>query len=169
MGSNQSSDTLYCNRYLNGQGPLSLEQQAHQVTRESTRLNGCQPEGQMTWEILNKSLPGYHKCNTVQINYTFPDGLQKDKHPHPGKPYPGLQLCAYLPDNNEGNKVLNLLEKAFEQQLLFTIATNENCEDVIATSIPLKTQAEGGNTSDGYPDPAYMRTVTKLLKNKGIH
>ncbi|XP_069581812.1 E3 ubiquitin-protein ligase DTX3L1 isoform X2 [Brachyistius frenatus] len=92
-----------------------------------------------------------------------------DKHPHPGQPFAGLRLCAYLPDNHEGKKVLKLLDKAFNQQLLFTITTDTNGEDVVTTaSIPLKTQAEGRSTLDGYPDHDYLKTVRKLLKDKGV-
>lgn len=69
----------------------------------------------------------------------------QERHPHPGQPYPALRLCAYLPDSREGRKVLSLMEKAFYQQLMFTVATNENGEDVVTpASIPLKTQPDGG-------------------------
>nr|XP_046226502.1 E3 ubiquitin-protein ligase DTX3L1 isoform X2 [Scatophagus argus]XP_046226503.1 E3 ubiquitin-protein ligase DTX3L1 isoform X2 [Scatophagus argus] len=131
--------------------------------------NGFQPEGQMTWVILHRDLPGFPDDNTLQLNYIFPDGIQTEKHPHPGQSYAGLRLCAYLPDNREGRKVLKLLDKAFKQQLLFTIATNEDGEDIITPSfIPLKTQPDGGSTHDGYPDSDYLKTVRKLLRDKGI-
>lgn len=72
--------------------------------------------------------------------------FQQEKHPLPGQPYAGLQLCAYLPDNQEGRQVLKLLEKAFNEQLLFTVATNEDGEDMVTTAfIPLKTQPDGGS------------------------
>ncbi|XP_071341630.1 E3 ubiquitin-protein ligase DTX3L1 [Trachinotus anak] len=169
MGSGQSSDKLHCNRYLNGQGPPSLVQQAHEGTNGvHSVLNGCQPQGQMTWVILHRDLPGFPNDNTVQINYIFPDGIQTEKHPHPGQPYSGLRLCAYLPDNREGRKVLKLLEKAFNQQLLFTVTTNSDGKDVITASVPLKIQPDGGNRVDGYPDEDYFKTVRRLLKDKGI-
>lgn len=123
----------------------------------------------MTWVILHRDLPGYPKDNTLQISYTFPDGIQVDKHPHPGQPFAGQMLLAYLPDNREGRAVLRLLEKAFHQQLLFTIATSKSGEDVITpASIPLKTQPEGGAIVNGYPDIDYLKTVKKTLKEKGI-
>lgn len=37
---------------------------------------GSQPEGQMTWVILHRDLPGYTGDNTIQINYVFADGIQ---------------------------------------------------------------------------------------------
>ncbi|CAJ1082460.1 E3 ubiquitin-protein ligase DTX3L [Xyrichtys novacula] len=170
MGSNHSSDKLHCNRYLDGQGPPSLVQQANdEVNRVQGGPHNSQPEGQMTWVVLHRDLPGFPDDNTIQISYIFPDGIQTDKHPHPGQPYTGLRLLAYVPDCREGKKVLKLLEKAFDQQLLFTVATNEDGKDVVTTaSIPLKTQQDGGSTVGGYPDPEYLKTVKQLLKDEGI-
>ncbi|XP_037612210.1 E3 ubiquitin-protein ligase DTX3L1 [Sebastes umbrosus] len=167
MGSSQSSEKLHCNRYLDGQGPPSLVQQAsEEVNGVNGVLPGCQPKGQMTWVILHRDLRGFPDDNTLQINYKFPDGIQSEKHPQPGQPYAGLRLCAYLPDNREGRRILKLLEKAFNQQLLFTVATNANGEDTVATaSIPLKTQPDG---ADGYPDADYLKNVKKLLRDRGI-
>ncbi|KAI3355035.1 hypothetical protein L3Q82_017854 [Scortum barcoo] len=170
MGSGQSSDKFHCNLYLNGQGPPLLEQQAHEgVNGMYKEQSGCQPEGQMTWVILHRDLPGFPDDNTLQINFIFPDGIQTKKHPHPGHTYAGLRLCAYLPDNREGRRVLKLLDKAFKQQLLFTVATNKDGEDmVIKASIPLKTQTDAGSKVDGYPDSDYLKIVRNLLRDKGI-
>ncbi|KAM4606146.1 E3 ubiquitin-protein ligase DTX3L1 [Polymixia lowei] len=168
MGQEQSK--FHCNQYLDGQGPPSLLHQANGEANGTYKvLNGSQPEGQMTWVILHRDLPGYPEDNTLQINYVFTDGIQTEKHPHPGQPFAGLRLWAYLPDNREGRKVLRLLDKAFNQQLLFTIATNQDGEDVITTAaIPLKTQPDGRSKTDSYPDPDYLKNVKKLLKDKGI-
>lgn len=38
--------------------------------------------------------------------------------------YPGTDRVAYLPDSPEGNRVLRLLRRAFEQRLIFTIGTS---------------------------------------------
>ncbi|XP_056155773.1 E3 ubiquitin-protein ligase DTX3L1 [Lampris incognitus] len=170
MGSEPSKEKFHCNQYLNGQGPPSLEHQANEGLNGAYRgWTSCQPEGQMTWVILHRDLPGYPEDNTLQINYVFPDGIQTEKHPHPGQPYTGLRMWAYLPDNREGRKVLRLLDKTFNLQLLFTVATNENGEDVVATAaIPLKTQPDGGTKIDSYPDPDYLKNVRKILKDKGI-
>ncbi|KAM4534232.1 E3 ubiquitin-protein ligase DTX3L1 [Odontesthes bonariensis] len=170
MGSGQSSDKFHCNRYLNGQGPPSLVQQVNEeVNGKNKPFHSCQPQGKMTWVILQKDLRGFPDDNTLQINYIFPDGIQTEKHPNPGQAFAGQRLCAYLPDNREGRKVLKLLEKAFNQQLLFTIATNKSGEDkVTPSSIPLKTQPEGESIVNGYPDTGYLKTLEKILKNKGI-
>ncbi|XP_069369028.1 E3 ubiquitin-protein ligase DTX3L1 [Paralichthys olivaceus] len=169
MGAGQSRDKFHCNRYLNGQGPPSLVQQANDgVNRKNNIQNGCQPEGQMTWVILQRDLPGFPNDNTLQINFMFPDGIQTEKHPHPGQPYSGLHLCAYLPDNLEGRKVFKLLDKAFHLQLLFTVAAGKDGGDMVNASIPIKIQPDGGHQVECYPDSDYLKTLRKLLKDNGM-
>lgn len=163
MGSNQSSETLHCNRYLNGQGPLALEHAA----RKGPSPVSTQPPGQMTWVVLHRDLPGFPHDNTLQVNFTFPDGVQTEGHPHPGQPYPSLRLSAYLPENREGRKILALMEKAFQQQLLFTVSTDLHGQDTVCpTSVPFKTQPEGGTVMNGYPDEDYLKTVRRALKER---
>ncbi|XP_029005387.1 E3 ubiquitin-protein ligase DTX3L1 [Betta splendens] len=167
MGSGESHETLHCNRYLDNKGPPSLEHQAKNAVNGTH--DSVQPHGQMTWVVLHRELPGYPDDNTLQISFIFKDGIQTVRHPHPGQPYSGVRICAYLPDNNDGKKVLKLLQKAFYQQLVFTVATNSEGQDEITTStIPLKTQQDGGSRVGGYPDPEYLKTVKKLLKEKVI-
>lgn len=47
--------------------------------------------------------------------------FMQEEHPNPGVPYSATQRTAYLPDNKEGREVLELLQKAFEQKLIFTV------------------------------------------------
>ena len=42
----------------------------------------------------------------------------------PGRRYEGTARTAYLPDNREGREVLQLLRKAFEARLVFTVGTS---------------------------------------------
>ena len=58
------------------------------------------------------------------IDYYFPPGSQGREHPNPGRRYDGTQRTAYLPDNREGNEVLQLLKRAFDARLVFTIGTS---------------------------------------------
>ncbi|NWI67695.1 DTX3 ligase, partial [Todus mexicanus] len=69
-------------------------------------------------------LPGYEKFGTIIIQYVFPPGVQGVEHPNPGVRYPGTTRVAYLPDCPEGNKVLGLFRKAFDQRLTFTVGTS---------------------------------------------
>ena len=70
---NNSSKKVYTHNYCFYQG-------------EHKNLNkGNQPEGKMTWRILNESLPGFRYFKTIEISYYFPSGTQKSNHPNPGK------------------------------------------------------------------------------------
>lgn len=137
------------------------------------KLEGDQPkDGKMTVTI-NKfpSLPGYEGYGTIEIKYTFRSGIQKENHPHPGKPYKGTERRAYLPDNTEGQKVLRLLQKAFDSRLVFTIGSSRTTgqEDVVTwNDIHHKTKRDGGTEKFGYPDPTYLSRVQDELAAKGI-
>lgn len=48
-----------------------------------------------------------------------------------------------MPQNPKGTVVVRLLEKAFKQKLLFTVATDSSGEDaVVPMDIPLKTSCD---------------------------
>lgn len=132
---------------------------------------GNQPEGTMAHIIQKDSLPGYEGCGTIVIQYSFGDGIQTKEHPNPGKAYSGTCRVAYLPDNAEGRKVLDLLRKAFDQKLIFTVGESRvlGISDVITwNDIHHKTAKFGGPSNFGYPDPDYLKRVKEELKSKGI-
>ncbi|XP_050954529.1 E3 ubiquitin-protein ligase DTX3L1 [Labeo rohita] len=174
MGASQSKDKMQCNSYLNGKGPPPLTgsdgQPSNNHKKNGLIKQGNQPDGgQMTWDIERRSLPGYADCDTIKITYHFDDGIQSDKHPHPGHSYKGTNFVAFLPQNTTGTKILRKLECAFEHKLLFTVAASNNSEYcVMSADIPFKTVKSGGPESLGYPDPAYLKSVMKSLKEKGI-
>ena len=58
---------------------------------------------------------------TIVITYSFPSGVQGVEHPSPGVRYGGTNRYAYLPDTREGREVLELLRRAFDQRLVFTV------------------------------------------------
>ncbi|XP_061584275.1 E3 ubiquitin-protein ligase DTX3L-like [Cololabis saira] len=132
---------------------------------------GDQPEGTMTWRRDAASLLGFEDCGHIEIAYNIPRGIQTKKHPNPGQPYNGTARTAYLPDNKEGNKVLQLLKKAFDQRLIFTVGTSittgiEN--QVTWSDISHKTFILGGPACFGYPDLNYIEQVKRELKAKGV-
>ncbi|XP_030065038.1 E3 ubiquitin-protein ligase DTX3L [Microcaecilia unicolor] len=131
---------------------------------------GNQPPGTMSDTTISTQLPGYH-CNTIIINYTFSGGTQAANHPNPGKPYYPTSRQAYLPNNKEGQEILKLLKKAFEQKLIFTVGQSRTSgsNDVITwNDIHHKTNISGGPSGYGYPDPDYLKRVREELKAKGI-
>lgn len=136
------------------------------------KIEGNQPDGTMN-VLINRypSLPGYLGTGTIEITYYIPDGTQTSKHPNPGQRYHGARRTAYLPDNKEGNHVLKLLQRAFEQKLIFTVGTSttSGLTNVVTwNDIHHKTSRCGGPEGYGYPDPDYMKRVKDELKAKGI-
>lgn len=124
------------------------------------KIIGDQPSGTMKCNIIHNKLSGYN-CDTIQINYNIPRGIN----------YSGTSRTAYLPNNQEGNYVLNLLKQAFEQKLIFTVGTSltSGAKNAITwNGIHHKTSMSGGAISHGYPDVTYLERVRDELKQFGI-
>ena len=95
----------------------------------------------------NKKLPGYEKYGTIVINYEIPSGKQGKEHPNPGQSYCGQIFTAYLPESPDGKKVVQLLNKAFNAQLTFTLGIFPHIgEAVMWNDIHHKTNVDGGPT-----------------------
>lgn len=83
---------------------------------------GNQPNGTMTHRFISSKLSGFESSTgTIEITYSIPSGTQDRRHPNPGLPYHGCTRVAYLPDTVEGRRVLDLLKRAFDQKLVFTV------------------------------------------------
>ncbi|XP_038143939.1 E3 ubiquitin-protein ligase DTX3L-like [Cyprinodon tularosa] len=135
-------------------------------------VKGNQPEGTMKWKKHNYAdLPGFPGCGYIEISYYIPGGLQTENHPKPGQYFAGTTRTAYLPDNKEGNEVLHLLKKAFDQKLIFTVGASRTTgmENAVTwNDIHHKTSMTGGPQCFGYPDETYLSRVKEELKAKGI-
>ncbi|XP_062322356.1 E3 ubiquitin-protein ligase DTX3L isoform X13 [Osmerus eperlanus] len=134
-------------------------------------MKGDQPEGRMCDVTTEEKLPGFNYCGTIIIDYRIFGGIQSERHPHPGKPFYGTTRFAYLPNNKEGQEVLRLLRKAFDQKLIFTIGTSRTTGEegmVTWNDIHHKTNKSGGPEHFGYPDEGYLARVKEELKSKGI-
>ncbi|XP_064189771.1 E3 ubiquitin-protein ligase DTX3L1 isoform X1 [Anguilla rostrata] len=153
MGTIHHKEKWECNQYLNGAGPPANQERpnggrAGVALKNEQSIVGDQPDGDMKWISLPRSLPCYPHCGTIEIEYNFNDGIQTEKHPNPGEKYYGQNIKAYLPDNGHGRKVVTQLKKAFDQKLVFTVATNNSGEDAVALSdIPLKTRDDTSGPS----------------------
>uniref|UniRef100_A0A3Q2DNG5 E3 ubiquitin-protein ligase n=1 Tax=Cyprinodon variegatus TaxID=28743 RepID=A0A3Q2DNG5_CYPVA len=134
-------------------------------------VKGNQPDGTMKWKKhYHADLPGFPGCGYIEISYYIPGGLQTENHPKPGQYFAGTTRTAYLPNNKEGNKVLRLLKKAFDQKLIFTVGESRTTgaeKAVIWNDIHHKTSTTGG-PHFGYPDETYLSRVKEELKAKGI-
>ncbi|KAI0243405.1 hypothetical protein LSAT2_008619 [Lamellibrachia satsuma] len=135
-------------------------------------LHGNQPKsGTMYSTISSTALPGY-TCQTIVIEYSFTDGTQTREHPHPGQPFHGTERTAYLPDNQDGRKILGFLKRAFSQRLTFTVgrSVTTGLDNVVTwNDILHKTNRNGGPDGYGYPDEGYLQRVTEDLAAKGIN
>uniref|UniRef100_A0A3Q2P455 E3 ubiquitin-protein ligase n=1 Tax=Fundulus heteroclitus TaxID=8078 RepID=A0A3Q2P455_FUNHE len=134
-------------------------------------VQGTQPDGTMRWNRSSISLPGFPHCGHISITYNIPSGTQKENHPNPGRHYTGTTRSAFLPDNKEGNEVLQLLKKAFDQKLIFTVGASRTtgAENMVTwNDIHHKTSIAGGPERFGYPDKNYLSRVKDELKSKGI-
>ncbi len=109
----------------------------------------------MRINYISTVLPGYehekygHKEGpTIEISYSFPSGIQGPLNPNPGRPYSGTSRRAYLPNNKEGKDILRLLQRAFDDQHIFTIgrSTTTGQDNVITwNDIHHKTSIYGGS------------------------
>ena len=113
------------------------------------KITGNQPLGgsMITTRKPKLKLCGYEKYGTIQINYHIPGGVQSNEHPNPGKHFNGISETAYLPDSPEGRKVVELLKKAFNAQLIFTVGTSHTSgatNAIVWNDIHHKTSTHGG-------------------------
>ncbi len=136
---------------------------------------GDQPaDGTMSSYVdRSMSLPGYEGYGAIVIDYHFPDGTQSREHRNPGARYTGTSRRAYLPNNQEGQHVFELLKTAFKNRLTFTVGTSVTLgsgggDRVTWNDIHHKTSTHGGAAGFGYPDNGYLQRVKDELKAKGI-
>ncbi|XP_006629504.1 probable E3 ubiquitin-protein ligase DTX3 [Lepisosteus oculatus] len=133
---------------------------------------GDQPRGgSMAVTRWTSRLPGYEPYGTIVIDYTIPSGVQERGHPNPGAGFTGTSRRAFLPDCADGQRVLRLLQRAFEQRLTFTVGTSATTglsNVVVWNDVHHKTSTHGGPQGFGYPDPGYLLRVQEELRLKGI-
>ncbi|KAL3912575.1 MAG: hypothetical protein SGARI_001085 [Bacillariaceae sp.] len=95
---------------------------------------GRSPSGTMTISShLPRDLPpgvappggGGEDKRVIKILYEIPDGYQKEYHNKPDERFRGCTKVAYVPDTEEGNRIVERLVYAFRHGLTFQIAPNE--------------------------------------------
>ena len=130
--------------------------------------SGNQPtNGRMSVKVDESiSLAGFESTGTIIVSYSFSSGVQ-DGVTFTAQGFPRV---AYIPDNTQGNHVVDLLKEAFKRRLIFTLGTSSttghvNC--VVWNDIHHKTSTRRGDAY-GYPDPGYLDRVTEELKIKGL-
>uniref|UniRef100_A0A1A8DFS7 E3 ubiquitin-protein ligase n=1 Tax=Nothobranchius kadleci TaxID=1051664 RepID=A0A1A8DFS7_NOTKA len=134
---------------------------------------GTQPKGKMEIYSIAQSLPGHPDCGTIQIIYSVPPGVQGPEHPNPGQLYTcrGFPRFCFLPDNDKGRKVLELLKVAWMRRLIFTVGTSSTTvsgSPVVWNGIHHKTEMMSNLSGHGYPDPNYLDNVLSELASQGV-
>ncbi|KAF7206717.1 probable E3 ubiquitin-protein ligase DTX2 isoform X3 [Nothobranchius furzeri] len=134
---------------------------------------GTQPKGKMEIYSIAQSLPGHPDCGTIQIIYSVPPGVQGPEHPNPGQLYTcrGFPRFCFLPDNDKGRKVLELLKVAWMRRLIFTVGTSSTTgepDTVVWNGIHHKTEMMSNLSGHGYPDPNYLDNVLSELASQGV-
>ncbi|XP_028914260.1 E3 ubiquitin-protein ligase DTX1 [Ornithorhynchus anatinus] len=134
---------------------------------------GTQPPGKMEFHLIPHALPGFADSQTIRIVYDIPTGIQGPEHPNPGRKFTarGFPRHCYLPDNEEGRKVLRLLIMAWDRRLIFTIGTSNTTgesDTVVWNEIHHKTEFGSNLTGHGYPDPNYLDNVLAELTAQGV-
>ncbi|XP_008426723.1 putative E3 ubiquitin-protein ligase DTX2 isoform X2 [Poecilia reticulata] len=134
---------------------------------------GTQPKGKMEIYSVAQSLPGHPDCGTIQIIYSIPPGIQAPEHPNPGQPFTcrGFPRFCFLPDNDKGRKVLELLKVAWMRRLIFTVGTSSTTgehDTVVWNGIHHKTEMMSNMSGHGYPDPNYLDNVLSELASQGV-
>jgi len=131
---------------------------------------GSSPSGTMSITTSRVCCSGYESCRrSIVITYTIPSGFQLSYHDNPGERYHGTTRIAYLPDNDDGRKLLSRLKFAWMQGLTFAIGTSlttrqPNC--VTWASIHHKTSPSGG--PHGFPDPGFFLNCNGELDAAGV-
>lgn len=134
------------------------------------KVQGGQPDGEMSFNFSLQQLTGYEGIPSIEISFRFPDGIQDDRHPKPGKPYFGTSRLCFLPATTDGLKVLQTISDTYRGKAVFTVGKSittgkENC--VIWDGIHFKTRRHGGAVNHAYPDPSYFDRVVTECSSKG--
>lgn len=138
------------------------------VTHTSVKCPFCQilygipigtcPDGAMAVTTTKSPCAGYEAFDSLRINYNI------------NGPHYYLHREAYLPNNDEGNEILDLLKIAWDRRISFTIGTSvtTGVENTVVWNIHHKTSQRGGVSNFGYPDDTYFDRVKLELKAYGI-
>lgn len=120
---------------------------------------GICPTGTMTVNIKKSHCTGYENVGSIQVRYYIDSACGYH-----------LNRKAYLPNNADGNEILELLKIAWDRRISFTIGTSVTSgeENTVVWNIHHKTNQTGGVEYFGWPDPTYFQRVKLELEANGI-
>ena len=118
---------------------------------------------------LGVSCEGHTNDATIKIDYNIFSGKQKEYHETEGKAFQGTKRSAYLPDNDDGRRLLKRLKYAFSHGLIFRIGTSSTTGRkgvIIWAGIHHKTSYKTG--AYGWPDSTFFVRCNKELDDQGV-
>lgn len=128
----------------------------------AVQIEGYHPlpkESVFTYSVEQGALPGYSEDTHINIFLYSPSSVNQEG------PYNGILTNAFMPNNNEGKELTDMLQKAWNQDLLFRVTRGQ----LVLNGIELKfhkTTVDGGLHS--YPDPMYTMYLRNKLNSLGI-
>jgi deltex-like protein len=139
-------------------------------SRQHHPFPGLSPDGSM---VINLSCldrcDGYPNNPTLIIEYSIPQGQERQDHPNPGRLFNGTKFVAFLPDLPESRRLLNRLKYAFVRGLTFRLYPGRPSSYVGLTSIPHKSGMTPGNgLASFWPDPYYFERANQTLDFLGV-
>ncbi|XP_064022374.1 probable E3 ubiquitin-protein ligase DTX2 isoform X3 [Pogoniulus pusillus] len=135
---------------------------------------GDAPEaGSIKPELVGRLRSCQHPFHLLCLLAMYSNGNKGPEHPNPGLPYTarGFPRYCYLPDNEKGRKVLELLRVAWKRRLIFTVGTSSTTGEsntVVWNEIHHKTEMDTNLSGHGYPDPNYLDNVLAELAAQGV-
>ena len=135
-----------------------------------TEAKGTMPSGTMYIRKHASMVCSGFPPGTIIIRYTIFAGVQRVYHDNPGLPYESAEHVAYLPDNDDGRRLLSRLKIAFMNGLTFTVGFSvetRKSNSVEWASIPHKTSVTGGGMR-GFPDQSYFSECNVKLDDLGV-
>ena len=133
-------------------------------------VRGQMPSGKMTVTKSSMKCKGHETCRgSFVISYEIPAAVQRIYMQNPGVNHSAKFETCYLPNDDEGRKLLERLKFAFSQGLTFVVGTSMTTgatDAVTWGTIHHKTSPSNG--PHGFPDPNYFSNCNSELDNAGV-
>jgi len=133
-----------------------------------SEARGKCPSGTMCIAVISGPCSGFEQDDSIVVEYNITSGDQMSYHANPGLPFHGTRRVAYLPDNQEGKRLLERLKWAWMHGLTFSIGdslTTGRSNSVI-WSVHHKTSRTSG--PHGFPDPNFFTNCNLELDSLGV-
>ena len=134
------------------------------------QVRGQMPTGKMSVTKSSMKCKGYENCRgSLVITYEIQAAVQRIYMQNPGVKHSGKYETAYLPDNDEGRKLLERLKFAFSRGLTFVVGTSMTTGATnVVTWATIHHKTSPSNGPHGFPDPSYFANCNSELDNAGV-